>query len=209
MRIIVADCEVLYEGRGLTTLARARRAIIIKSDGAISVHQDKSNKPLNYMGAGSILTIERKGRKQIWVFASKKESITVTIHKIVDDHDYELEAYDEGLVRQKTEDELQAWLAKHPEAVGRGYKFIAREFRTPVGPVDLLMQDEMGNYIVVEVKRKAMIDSVYQVKRYVDSLNLHGELGEVRGIVVSPDVRPNTLRLAEQQNIQCVELVSV
>ena len=131
------------------------------------------------------------------------------MHKIVDDHDYELEAYDEGLVRQKTEDELQAWLAKHPEAVGRGYKFVAREFRTPVGPVDLLMQDELDTYIVVEVKRKAMIDSVYQVKRYVDSLNISGELGEVRGIVVSPDVRPNTLKLAEQQNIQCVELISV
>lgn len=73
MRIIVADCEVIYEGRGLTTLARARRAIIIKSDGAISVHQDKSNKPLNYMGAGSILTIERKGRKQIWVLPVRKK----------------------------------------------------------------------------------------------------------------------------------------
>ena len=209
MRIIVADCEVVYEGRGLTTLARARRAIIIKSDGAISVHSSFGNKPLNYMPAGAILTVRKQGRKQTWVFANKKESITISIFKIIDENEYELESHEVGLVRSRTEDELQAWLAKHPEAVGRGYKFVAREFRTPVGPVDLLMQDEFDNYIVVEVKRKAMIDSVYQVKRYIDALNYSGELGNVRGIVVALDVRPNTLKLAEQQNIQCVELVNV
>lgn len=209
MRVVVVDCEVTYEGRGSTVLPRARRAVIIKSDGAVSVHHDKSNKPLNYMGAGTIISIIRRGKKQTWTFSNKKEQISIVIHRIIEDVEFLLDEVEPGLVRSRTEDELQAWLAKHPEAVGRGYKFVAREFRTPVGPVDLLMQDEFDNYIVVEVKRKAMIDSVYQVKRYIDALNYSGELGNVRGIVVALDVRPNTLKLAEQQNIKCVELVNV
>lgn len=209
MRVIVADCEVVYEGRGLTTLARASRAIIIKGDGAISVHSNTGNKPLNYMPAGAILTVRKQGRKQTWVFANKKESITISIYKIIDEHEYVLEEQEVGLVRSRTEDELQAWLARHPEAIGHGYTFVEREYRTSAGPLDLLVQDDNGNYVVVEVKRKAMIDSVYQVKRYVDALNLSGELGEVQGIVVALDVRPNTLRLAEQQGIQCVEIVNV
>lgn len=209
MRVIVVDCEVVYEGRGSTTLDRAKRAIIVKSDGAVSVHQDKSNKPLNYMAAGTILTVKKQGRKQVWVFASKKESITINVYKIIDEHEYLLEEYDAGLVRSRTENELQAWLAKHPEAVGRGYKFVAREYRTGVGPADLLMQDAEGNYVVVEVKRKAMIDAVYQVMRYVDDLNDAGQLGVVTGVIVALDVRPNTLKLAEARGIVCVELVNV
>lgn len=209
MRVIVADCEVVYEGRGLTTLSRAKRAIIIKSDGAVSVHSSFGNKPLNYMGAGTILTVKKQGRKQVWVFASKKESITVSIFKIIDDNEYVLEAHDDGVVRYRTENELQAWLAKHPEAVGRGFKFVAREYRTGVGSVDLLMQDVDGSYVAVEVKRKAMIDAVYQVIRYVDFLNDAGEHGIVRGVIVALDVRPNTLKLAAARGVECVELVNV
>lgn len=209
MRVIVVDCEVVYEGRGSTTLGRAKRAIIIKTDGAVGIHSSFGNKPLNYMGAGTILTVKKQGRKQTWTFASKKESITITIFKIIDEHEYVLEEYDSGLVRSRTENELQAWLSRHPEAVGRGYKFVAREYRTNVGPADLLMQDSDGNYVVVEVKRKAMIDAVYQVMRYVDDLNDGGEHGLVRGIVVALDVRPNTLKLAEARGVECVELVNV
>lgn len=209
MRVIVVDCEVVYEGRGSTVLERAKRALIVKSDGAVSIHSSFGNKPLNYMGAGAILTVKKQGRKQVWVFASKKESITVTIFKIIDEHEYVLEEYDSGLVRYRTESELQAWLAKHPEAVGRGFKFVAREYRTGVGPADLLMQDVDGSYVVVEVKRKAMIDAVYQVMRYVDDLNDAGEHGLVRGVIVALDVRPNTLKLAEARGVECVELVNV
>jgi RecB family endonuclease NucS len=208
MRVIIADCEVTYEGRGSTYLPRAKYALIIKDDGCIAVHKDQSNKPVNYMGKGTSLRVASKGRKKEWVFFSKKESITILIHKIIRDDSFDLDGNPPDLMRFKTENQLQEWISKHPEAVGKGFKHVEREYRTGVGSIDLLMKDAEGNYVIVEVKRKAMIDAVDQVQRYVNWLNEYGELGTVRGIVVALDVRPNTLKHAVNNDVECIEITN-
>lgn len=206
MRIVIADCEVTYEGRGSTYLPRSKYALILKDDGCIAVHGDSSIKPLNYMSKGTNLSILSRGRKKEWMFYSKKESISILIHKIISDSDFDLDGSPPDLIRFKTENQLQEWISKHPESVGKGVKFVQREYRTDVGSIDLLMIDSEGNHLVVEVKRKAMIDSVDQVRRYVNWLNEYGELGQVRGIVVALDVRPNTIKHALNNDVECVEI---
>lgn len=208
VRIVVASCSVTYEGRGNTDLPRATRAIIIKSDGAISVHSDLSNKPLNYMGAGNAFTITRKGRQTIWAFSNKKEAITVRIHKLISDTSFNLEGSEPGLHRQGTEHHLQAWIASHPESLGRGWEVLAREHPTGAGPVDILARDPEGNTVAVEVKRTAMLGAVDQATRYVEALNQTGEHGTVRGMIAALDVRPNTKALADKRGIHWVELPS-
>lgn len=206
MRVLIASCSVTYEGRGNTHLPRATRAILIKSDGSVSVHSDISNKPLNYMGAGNTLTITRKGRQQVWTFATKKETIEVRIHRLISDTSFMLDGAEPGLARQGTEHHLQAWIAAHPESLGSGWEVLAREYPTGAGAVDILAKDPNGQIVAVEVKRIAMLPSVDQAHRYVEALNQSGQHGLVRGMVAAVDVRPKTRAQAEKRGISWVEV---
>jgi RecB family endonuclease NucS len=202
MRIVVAECTVTYSGRGSTHLPRAVRAIFIKSDGAVSVHADTSNKPLNYMGAGNTFTEARQGRQTLWTFATRKEVIEVKIHRMVSDQTILLDGADPGLKRDGTEHHLQAWIAEHPECLGPGYTFVAREYPTGAGPVDLLVRDAEGLPVAVEVKRVAQgMNVVDQISRYVQALNELGELGTVTGMIAAFEIRPRTEERAARKNI--------
>lgn len=208
MRVIVAHCSAVYTGRGDTQLNPATRAIIIKADGAISIHNDKSNKPLNYMGTGNIFTETIEEDHILWSFDTRKENLQIKLFEIFSDTAHELIIEDEGLIRDGTEQQLQTWLAEHPEALGEGYTLIQREYPTGAGPVDLLVKDQNGISVAVEVKRVAMLGAVDQTKRYIEALAETGEHPHVRGIVAALDIRPNTLKLAEKRGIECVTIPS-
>lgn len=206
MRVVVADCSVVYTGRGDTRLPRAVRAIIIKDDGCVAIHNDKSNKPLNYMGSGNVFTQSFEEDETVWMFDTRKESLQITMHALFSDSFHRLDLDSEGLVRDGTENHLQAWIAENPESIGEGFTLVGREYQTGEGPVDLLMQDAEGNHVAVEVKRTAMTASVDQVRRYVEALTPSHP--EVRGIIAAADVRPNTIKLAEKRGIEWVEIPS-
>lgn len=203
MKIIIADCSVVYTGRGDTTLGRGVRAIMIKDDGSISIHNDASNKPLNYMGKGNVLTIEEQENVKIWSFDTRKESLQVYIHNLISENGFSLDLEDEGLVRDGTENQLQAWLAANPSVFGEGCTLVQREFPTGAGPVDILIQDKDGNYIAVEVKRVALLSSVDQINRYVTSLKEQQGFENATGLIAALDVRPNTLKLADKRGYPC------
>lgn len=200
MRIVVASCSVIYTGRGDTKLPQAVRAIILKDDGCISIHNDKSNKPLNYMGKGNVHTETKNGEITMWTFDTRKESLQITMHEVLSDTSFEIDLNDAGLIRDGTEKHLQAWLAEHPESLGEGFTFVAREHQTGAGPVDLLLADKDDNLIAVEVKRIAMTASVDQIRRYVEALQQDG-MENVRGMIAALDVRPNTVKMAERRGI--------
>lgn len=204
MKIIIADCSVVYTGRGDTTLGRGVRAIMIKDDGSISIHNDASNKPLNYMGKGNVLTIEEQEDIKIWSFDTRKESLQVYIHHLISENGFSLDLDDEGLVRDGTENQLQAWLAENPSVFGEGCTLVQREFPTGAGPVDILIQDKDGNYIAVEVKRVAMLPAVDQVRRYVEALKSTEGYEGTTGLIAALDVRPNTITLANKRGIPYV-----
>lgn len=211
MRIVIAKCSAVYTGRGDTKLNESTRAIIIKQDGAVSIHSDLGNKPLNYMGKGNVFSEEIEDDIVLWKFDTRKENLTIHISEIISDSEFELPAEEEGLVRDGTEDHLQEWLADNPEVIGKGYTLVKREYSTGNGPVDLLVEDSLGLPIAVEVKRTAMIAAVDQVGRYVNALSDadDGEFHDkqVRGIVVALDIRPNTLKLAEKRGVECVSIL--
>jgi RecB family endonuclease NucS len=208
MRVIVANCSVIYTGRGDTTLGPAIRAIVIKDDGCIAVHNDKSNKPLNYMGKGNLLTIEEFKDHEMWSFDTSKESLQVKIHHLISDTNLDLDLEEVPLVRDGTEKQLQAWLALHPEIFGQGYSFIQREYPTGAGPVDLLVADETGQPKLVEVKRTATLSSIGQIKRYIDAINDEDGFEGTTGILAAVDIRPKAFALAEKRGIRCVVIPS-
>jgi RecB family endonuclease NucS len=175
MKLAVADCSAIYDGRGNSTLPRGIRTLMIKNDGSVSIHSEKSNKPLNYMkGASRTESVNKEG-KATWTFESKHEVLEVTIYELKFVSEVELMEDDPGTEMDGTERHLQEWISMHPEILGNGFTVIGREFHTGKGPVDILALDREGNPVAVEIKRIAMLGAVDQVRRYVDSIKISGQ----------------------------------
>ena len=223
MQVIVADCSAIYSGRGDSTLARGLRAIFIKSDGSVSIHNENSNKPLNYMKTASkVITTNAQG-EEVWTFDARHESLCITLHKICNSFEEQLLTKEDepGLTRDGTEAHLQEWLFSNPSALGPGFVTIEREFNTGAGAVDILAIKPDGTPVAVEVKRVAMLGAVDQVQRYIESMKLlpnkfvtdpaSGQLIELKfentvGLVAALDLRPKMLVLAEKRGVPTVEI---
>lgn len=208
MKITVARCSVTYTGRGDTTLTEAVRVIVVKSDGAVSVHHDQGNKPLNYMGKDKhlVFTEQEATDALYWNFDTRKESLQIRITEIFSQVDLPVDVDNSVLERDGTEHQLQAWLADHPEALGEGFTFVQREYPTGAGPVDLLVQDANGNPVAVEVKRVAMLGAVDQASRYIEALKQNVGFEDTTAIVAALDIRPNTQKLADKRGVKTVTL---
>lgn len=215
MKIIVAECSAIYTGRSDSVLAPGVRVIMVKIDGSVSIHNDKSNKPVNYMKSASQVNTVNEAGEDVWTFDTRQESLTITLHKILGISESDLIEDDLGAVKDGTEKHLQDWLMKHPEVLGEGFRIVAREYQTGEGPVDLVGLDANKRPIAVEVKRVAALGAVDQCRRYIDALqttqmdeDLGINFGGVGAMLAAVDIRPKTLAWAIKHNIQTVNIPS-
>ena len=143
MRLVIAQCTVDYVGRLTAHLPSARRLLLIKADGSVSIHaDDRAYKPLNWMSPPCWLVEDSDGR--VWVVQNKSgEQLRITIEEIEHDSSHEL-GVDPGLVKDGVEAHLQELLAEHIELLGEGYTLVRREYMTAIGPVDILCRDADG-----------------------------------------------------------------
>lgn len=61
-------------------------------------------------------------------------------------------------------------------------------------------------HYAVEVKRKAGIDAVEQLSRYLEYLNNDPLLAPVGGVLAAQSITPQAKTLAEARGIRCVEV---
>lgn len=61
-----------------------------------------------------------------------------------------------------------------------------------------------ARHVAVEVKRKAGIDAVEQLTRYLELLNRDPLLAPVGGILAAQTIAPQARTLAEDRGIKCV-----
>lgn len=204
MRLVIAQCTVDYVGRLTAHLPSARRLLLIKADGSVSVHaDDRAYKPLNWMSPPCWMTEETDG---LWVVQNKSgEQLRITIEAIEHDSRHEL-GVDPGLVKDGVEAHLQALLAEHVELLGAGYTLVRREYMTPIGPVDLLCRDDQGRSVAVEIKRRGEIDGVEQLTRYLELLNRDSVLAPVAGVFAAQQIKPQARTLAVDRGIRCLIL---
>jgi endonuclease len=207
VRLVIAQCTVDYVGRLTAHLPSARRLLLIKADGSVSVHaDDRAYKPLNWMSPPCWTTEDRSGPLPVWVVENKAgEQLRITVEKIEHDSSHDL-GLDPGLVKDGVEAHLQALLAEHVEVLGAGYTLVRREYMTPIGPVDLLCRDEQGGSVAVEIKRRGEIDGVEQLTRYLELLNRDSLLAPVSGIFAAQQIKPQARTLATDRGIRCVTL---
>jgi len=188
---------------------------MLKKDGSISIHSDdRAFKPLNWMLPPCHIEILSWGKKKkpsdssaIWRVENRNEVLTITVHQIISDTTHHLAEAEPGLVRSWTEPHIQAWLAGHvSEFFGSGWSLIGREADTGAGPVDLLVKDEEGAVVAVEVKRTATMNAVDQVCRYVEALRGKYPESVVKGILVAMVVKPRARELSEARGIVWMEI---
>src|ERR1700753_3582018 len=196
----------------------ATRLLMVKADGSVLVHSDGgSYKPLNWMSPPCTLR-EEPGT---WTVTNKAgEQLVITIEELLGELTHDL-GVDPGRIKDGVEAHLQVLLAEHIETFGDGYQLVRREYPTPVGPVDLLARDPAftvgvdvnvvpaggtGRHIAIEIKRRAGIDAVEQLTRYLELLNRDPLLAPVGGVLAAQTIAPQARTLAEDRGIRCVVL---
>ncbi len=204
---MIARCTVDYLGRLTAHLPSARRLLLVKADGSVSVHaDDRAYKPLNWMSPPCRLTEDTAGPAPVWVVENRSgEQLRITIEEIEHDSSHEL-GVDPGLVKDGVESHLQELLAEHIELLGEGHTLIRREFMTAIGPVDILCRDAAGATVAVEIKRRGEIDGVEQLTRYLELLNRDSLLAPVTGVLAAQQIKPQARTLAEDRGIRCLTL---
>ena len=203
MRIVVATCSVTYEGRLSATLPEAKRLILVKADGSISIHSDdRAYKPLNWMNPPCSITEGADG----WVVTNPKgERLEIAIVELHEDVSYELGS-DPGLSKDGVEAHLQELLAADPARIEPGMRLVRREYQTGIGPVDLLCRDADGHAVAIEIKRVGELGAVDQLTRYLERLALDSRLDGLRGMLVANTIKPQAVVLARDRGIRCVEI---
>ncbi len=203
MRLVIARCSAVYEGRLSSTLTSAVRLVMVKADGCVAIHADVgAYKPLNWMNAPNTLT-DHGDRWE--VTDPKGQRLEITFDEVFADLDHTLDT-ERGLTLDGVERELQLLLADHPTHLEEGLTCVQREFRTDLGPVDLLCRDAQGGAVAVEIKRIGEIDGVEQLTRYLERMQRDPLLAPVRGVLAATIVKPQARVLAESRGIDWVEI---
>jgi len=209
VRLVIATCEVDYSGRLSAHLPMAKRLVMVKSDGSVSIHADGgAYKPLNWMGAPCTLQIDEAPDDdrlaQVWTVKNTgSDQLRIGIQDIESDTNADL-GVDPGLVKDGVEKHLQELLAAHPGQLRADLTLVTREYYTAIGPVDLLCRTTTGSHVAVEIKRRGDIDGVEQLTRYLELLNRDPLLGVVEGIFAAQIIKPQARTLARDRGIQCV-----
>ncbi len=215
MRLVIARCSVDYTGRLNAHLPLATRLLVHKGDGSLLVHSDGgSYKPLNWMSPPCTLTVEEPeeeaasvGVTEQWRVTHKKtgDALVVKIYEVLHDTSHDL-GIDPGLIKDGVEADLQRLLAEQVSVVGEGLTLVRREYPTAIGPVDLLLRDDNGGTVAIEVKRRGDIDGVEQLTRYLDLLNRDPLLAPVSGVFAAQEIKPQARVLATDRGIRCLTL---
>jgi endonuclease len=190
----------------------ATRVLMLKSDGSVLIHSDGgSYKPLNWMSPPCTV---REGTTEDgaieWTVVSRAtanadDTLRILIEEIHHDSSHDL-GVDPGLQKDGVEKHLQELLAEHPSTLADGLTLVRREYPTAIGPVDLMCREVetgSGRHVAVEIKRKANIDAVEQLTRYLELLNRDPLLKPVRGILAAQSIVPQARTLAEDRGISC------
>jgi len=212
--LIAGKCWVDYLGRASSHLGLGERILIIKKDGALLVHRPNGYEPVNWMPSGNIIRIEliKPKRKQLNTTITPSsvpfqdilriralrrrpsESIDVFFQSIyllstlslIDRGEFYLYA---------SEKDMQRAILLKPSIIENGFQPISYEKKIEPGFVDVYGIDREGKFVVIEIKRKtAGREAIIQLAKYVKSIKTIVN-GEVRGIVVAPQIAKGVQRL--------------
>ena len=230
MRLVIAKCSVDYSGRLNAHLPLATRLLVVKADGSVLVHSDAlSYKPLNWMSPPCSLRVSEPSAEQategvieLWTVSAAKSDdvLVVSLFEVFHDVSHDL-GVDPGLIKDGVEAHLQKLLAEQVVLLGDGHQLVRREYPTAIGPVDLLVRVPAAagagtgdgeaavsphRHGAAEIKRRAGIDAVEQLTRYLELLNRDPHIAPVHGVLAAQAIAPQARTLATDRGIDCLLL---
>ncbi len=203
---IVGLSQVRYEGRAESTLDVGDRIIIGKPDGSFLVHRPMGYSPVNWQPPGGFFKVwVEKDRLILEAFRRKPyERVTVNFEVVYVILTMKLEdkaRFHVSLV----EEEMRKAILRAPDLVEPGFKPMAEEKHIESGFIDVYGYDRSGTPVVVEIKaRKAGVDAVNQLKRYIDEIR--SMKGYVRGILAAPSITSDALSLLKSYGLEYKKL---
>lgn len=133
------------------------------------------------------------------------ERLEIAVSEIIADIDHPVDDV-AALEKEGLERELQELLADAPHWCGEGFRLVRREWPTDIGPVDLMCRDTADEWVAVEIKRVATMESVQQLTRYLERIRLDPAMASCRGVLVAKWIKPQARTLAAARGIDCVEI---
>lgn len=206
--VLLAKCEVWYSGRAESYLPVGDRAIIIKEDNTIIIHQPIGNNPVNYMKPGTRITMNYDEGKLFLNCRnlSMKEFMDIRIDKIFS-FDSNKMVDGQSLQIEGTEKDMSDMLYAKPEIIEEGFRPYSREEHTKYGFLDLFGQDKEGKVVIVECKRyRADLPAVSQLRRYVEKIESSKGITDVRGIIAAPKISENALQMLQDWGFEFVSV---
>ena len=214
---LFACCQVEYEGRALSQLNWGERIILIKPDGSFLVHQDKKVEPVNWQPPKSKTRYYMKGDRLILESHRRtpKELLTVEVRQIQFINYANVEDFEE-LEQAGYEKDMSDMIMEKPHLIEEGFIPKTREYSVEHGFIDILGKDCDGNLMILELKaRKAGVNAVKQLKRYLDDLEedensylkeCKAQKKKIRGLLVAPSIMDDALELIEEEGIEFVSV---
>ena len=206
--IFAADCEVFYEGRGTSRLGRGERLIVCKPDGAVLVHRPTGYEPVNWQPPGTLITVNMKegyGLMRV-VRQRPREVLKIKIYDVKGVAAWKLRdtaVFEEG----GSEKDMQQAVIKQPELIEPGLKILTAEYPVGSGFIDVLAEDSKRRLTIIELKRrKASLEAVLQLKRYVESMKKMTGRSDVRGVLAAPSISPDALKALRSLDLEFKEL---
>ncbi|ELY51137.1 endonuclease NucS [Natronolimnohabitans innermongolicus] len=224
---VFGRCTVDYEGRASSTLEAGDRHVMLKPDGAVLVHTDEGQQPVNWQPPGCEHDafcesdaeanaesadepdgdVEPRRLVLESVRSTPEERLRVRFERVLQVSTFS--GTDESdLSLSGTEEDLRQRILDEPDLLETGFTPLATERETSAGAVDVYGEDAAGRTVVVELKRRRVgPDAVGQLRRYVDALerDLHAD-ADVRGILVAPSVTDRADRLLVDHGLEFVSL---
>ncbi|VVB74860.1 Endonuclease NucS [Candidatus Tiddalikarchaeum anstoanum] len=195
--VIFSNCNVEYSGRAQSFIAKGDRMIIMKHDGTILVHKPDGRTPVNWMPNKSIIEIKVENDSlEITCTNSKTSEVmiirafniySITSAPLVDN---------EQLRLLGTEKDMSDMLYSTPSLISEDFTPVSREEQTKYGFLDVFGHNSKGELVIVECKRyTAGLDSVTQLRRYVERVKKSKGITKVQGIIAAPNISQNALKM--------------
>lgn len=205
---VFGRCEIDYEGRASSYLGLGDRLTILKPDGALLVHTKNKREPVNWQPPGSKYSTEIDKENNLFHIISKRrkpdEKLDIGFDKIYSISSFDAED-EEEIDLKRSEKEMGDLLMKKPWIIENNFKILEREKETELGYIDLFGEDEEGNKVIIELKRKKIgISSVSQLSRYYNSLE--SKFSDLRGIIMGPSLSQKAKNLLKEKELEFIEL---
>ena len=208
MIIIAGDCMVDYKGRARSFLDWGERAIMIKQDGTLLVHQPEMREPINWQPTGSKTSFKIKEEKLILKSYNKKptEKMNITFRNLKFLTITSLKD-NAKLVISGMEADVVNEIVSNPDVVEEGLRIVKREKHVKSGMIDLFGYDKNHTPVIIEVKRSlANISAVQQLRMYVNDIKKDVDEANVRGILCAPRVPDMVKHLLSDYGLEWQEV---